>query len=295
MLLATQTDVLFKKCSVDKGLKIIADAGYEAVDYSMFAMDRDDCELNTGDYISYAKELRKKAEALGLVFNQAHAPFPSWKRNDEIYNKNIITYIKNSIRIAGTLGAKAIVVHPIMYTEQGDAQKEVNYKMYRDLAPVAKDFGVKIALENMWGFDNRRKYIVPNVCSYGKDLAEYYDDLNDPEAFTVCLDLGHCGLIGEEPDDAIRALGHDRLGALHIHDNDYISDAHTVPLDYGCKMNWDNITKALGEIDYKGDFTYEADNFLLRFDEDNIHIGVNYMANIARMLIKKIDAARPAK
>ena len=58
-------------------------------------------------------------------------------------------------------------------------------------------------------------------------------------------------------------------------------------------MNWNNITKALGEIDYQGDFTYEADNFLARFDASNIEIGVNHMVAVARMLMEKIDAARP--
>lgn len=295
MLLSTQTDRVFKICGEDKGLKIFADAGYEAIDMSLFDMEYDNCKLNHIDIIEYAKELRKKAEALGLIFNQAHAPFPCWKKDNDEYNKKIIPYVKNAIKLAGTLGAKAIVVHPIAYTVQGDAQKEVNYKMYRDLAPVARDYGIKIALENMWGYDKRRNYIIPNVCSYGKDLAEYYDDLNDPETFTVCLDLGHCGLIGEEPEEAIYALGHDRIGALHIHDNNYVSDTHTLPLELGSKMNWDKITKALGEIDYKGDFTYEADNFLLRYDESNIHLGVKYMAEIGRMLMAKIDAARPAK
>ncbi len=295
MLLSTQTDGVFKKCGIDKGIKIFADAGYDALDFSMFDMEYDDCALNTSDFIAFAKELRNKVEASGLVFNQAHAPFPSWRKGDENYNKKIITYIKNSIKIAGTLGAKVIVVHPIVYSEPGDPQKEINYRTYRDFATVAKDYGVKIAIENMWDYDPRRRYIIPTVCSFGRDLAEYYDDLNDPEVFTVCLDLGHCGLIGEEADDAIYAIGHDRLGALHIHDNDYVSDTHTAPYDQNCGMNWDNITKALGKIDYKGDFTYEADNFLRRYDADNIHIGVNYMVNIARMLMKKIDDARPAK
>ncbi|MBQ4353753.1 MAG: sugar phosphate isomerase/epimerase [Clostridia bacterium] len=295
MLLSTQTDTVFAKCGADDGLKILAAAGYDALDYSMFGMTGDDHFLNTGDFLAYAAELKEKAAALGLRFNQAHAPFPCWKNGDEDYNTKMPPRIANAIRIAGTLGADSIVVHPIAYTEQGDAQKEVNFKLYRSLAPVAKEYGIKIALENMWGRDSRRNYIIANVCSYARDLCEYYDELDDPDAFTVCLDLGHCGLVGEEPDDAIRILGHDRLGALHIHDNNYVQDNHTVPYDYGMKMNWDKITAALGEIDYKGDFTYEADAFLGRFDPASIHVGVNYMASLGRMLMAKIDASRPAK
>ena len=58
------------------------------------------------------------------------------------------------------------------------------------------------------------------------------------------------------------------------------------------KMNWDAITKALGEIGYEGDFTYEADTFLVRFDEDTIPDALKFMAAIGRKLIAKIEAAR---
>ncbi len=295
MLLSTQTDVVFSKCGIDDGLKIFAKAGYDALDYSMFGMTNDDHFLNKCDVEAFARELRAKAEAEGLCFNQAHAPFPCWKNGDEAYNAKMPERLANSIRIAGILGAKAIVVHPIAYIQRGDAQKAFNFELYRSLEGVAREYGTKIALENMWGYDSRRGYIIPNVCSEAKELGEYYDELNAPDAYTVCLDLGHCGLVGEEPDDAIRILGKERLGALHIHDNDYRNDNHTIPYGYGCRMNWDKITKALGEIDYQGDFTYEADAFLGRFAADNVALGVNFMANLGRMLMEKIEAARGAK
>ena len=120
--------------------------------------------------------------------------------------------IKQSIRIAGVLGAKSIIVHPIAYSSDEKEQKAFNLEFYRNIEPVALEYGIKIALENMWGYDGRRGYIVPNVCSFGRDLCEYYDELNNPKAYTVCLDLGHSGLVGEEPDEAIRALGAERLG-----------------------------------------------------------------------------------
>ncbi len=293
MLLSTQTDNLFRRFGPDEGIRLFAEAGYDAIDYSMFEMTSDDCPLNTADPEKFGLELRKKAEAAGLRFNQAHAPFPCWRNGDEAYNTKMPARVAQSIRIAGVLGAKAIVVHPIAYVKQGEEQKKVNFEFYRSLEPVALEYGIKIALENMWGYDGRRNYIIPNVCSFGADLADYYDGLNNPAAYTVCLDLGHCGLVGEEPDDAVRALGKDRLGALHVHDNTYKADNHTVPYDYGMKMNWDAITKALGEIDYQGDFTFEADAFLGRFDADTVPEAVKFMAGIGRRLMAKIDAARP--
>ncbi len=292
MVLSTQTYNLFDRFGPDRAIPIFAEAGYDALDYSMFGMPNDDCPLNTVDPEKYGTELRKKAEAAGLFFNQAHAPFPGWKAGSEAYNAKMTERIAQSIRIAGVLGAESIVVHPIACAGGGEAQKRFNFDYYRALAPVAKEYGIKIALENMWGLDKRRGYIVPNVCSFGADLAEYYDGLADPEVYTVCLDLGHTGLVGEEPDHAIRVLGHDRLGALHVQDNTYKTDNHTIPYDYGMQMNWDAIAKALGEIDYQGDFTYEADAFLVNFDEETIPVAVNFMAALGRKLIEKIERAR---
>lgn len=301
MLLSTQTDVIFSVYGEEEGVKILADAGYDAIDYSMFYLSSDQHPLVTGDVEAHAAALRKTAEAAGIRFNQAHAPFPCWRYGDDAYNAKMPDRIIRSVKMAGILGAKAIVVHPIAYTqgfqvpgedaaEAEKRQMEFNLNYYRSLEPIAKEYGVKVALENMWGHDRRRNYITPNVCSFAVDLARYFDALNS-DAFTVCLDLGHCGLVGEEPDAAIRILGN-RLGALHVHDNNYREDSHTIPYAFGCSMNWDAITKALGEINYQGDFTFEADNFLARFGRDALPAATTFMAQLGRTLCAKIEANR---
>lgn len=294
MLLSTQTSHIFHVMGEKDGIDTFARAGYDALDFSMFPMTDFNNVLNTCDINEYSKNLRKLAEDAGLCFNQAHAPFPSWRGNDPEYSANIAKSIERSVKIAGLLGAKTIIVHPIACAGGGEAQKQFNLDFYRKLEPTALEYGIKIALENMWGYDSKRGYIMPNVCSFGADLVEYVDELN-PEAFTVCLDLGHCGLIGEEAEHAIKVLGNKHLTALHVHDNNYKSDTHTIPYASGCGMNWTNITTALGEIDYQGDFTYEADNFLSRFDIAALPAAVHFMAELGRTLIQKIDSARPTK
>jgi sugar phosphate isomerase/epimerase len=102
--------------------------------------------------------------------------------------------------------------------------------------------------------------IVPNVCSFGKYLAEYYGAL-DSKYFAVCLDVGHCVLVGEKAEDAILELGHDRLHSLHVHDNDGKQDLHTFP--YLGTLDWDAIMGALKKIDYSGVLTFEVGGPLL--------------------------------
>ena len=156
---------------------------------------------------------------------------------------------------------------------------------------AAKEYGVKIALENMWGRDNELNRIVPNVCSVAEDFNRYVDALN-PDNFTACLDLGHCGLVGDNAGAMIRQMG-SRLGCLHIHDNDHLNDSHTLP--YMMKMDWDDILHALGEIDYKGNFTYEADRFLGGFPDDLLPACERFMHDVGRSMMRKIEKYRVKK
>lgn len=258
MLISTQTDAVGKHFGDIEGIKILCEQGFEAIDYSMFAMGGENCILNGPDYREYALKLKAAAAAYGVKFNQAHAPFATMRDGDDAYNERMIPRVKRSIEIAGILGVKAIIVHPVAFKEN---QFEKNIAMYNDLLPDAKAAGVKIALENMWGRDPETKKIIPNVCSTAEDFPRYVDAL-PREYFTACLDLGHCGLVGDDAANMIRALGHNRLTCLHIHDNDNIHDSHVMP--FTGDMKWKQIAKALREIDYTGDLTLEADGLLNR-------------------------------
>lgn len=290
MNLITNTELIGDWFGEKKAIELIKAAGFDAVDYSMFQMQRDDSPLVKEGWEDYVRDLKAYADSIGVKFEQAHAPFPGYDRNREDYTKRIMPLVERSVEIAGMLGVKNLVVHPIAPTQMPiDAElKEFNIEYYRSLLPMAKKWNVTICLENMWGYDSKRGYIMPNVCSFGADLAEYLDELND-EHFTVLLDLGHSGLVGDEAQNAIRVLGGKRLTALHVHDNDYKNDTHTLPY-YG-KMDWEAITDALAEIKYSGSFTYEAATFYrsLPHEEEIILAALRYMHDMGRFLIKKIE------
>lgn len=265
MILSQTTDVLFDTFGFEEGIRVAAEAGFDALDLNLImAVYTDD--FSDENYAATAAKLVKLAKDNGLYFNQAHAPFPAYIVGNDEYNAKVLPAIRRAIRIAGLVGAKQIVVHPIdTRVDPTIDQKQFNIDFYNALIPDIKASGCKVALENMWGHplpDNgvRPAPIVPNVCSLGKDLAEYYDAL-DPACFTVCLDIGHSGLVGEAASDAIRALGGSRLHALHVHDNDNVHDSHTIP--FQGRIDWQAVMDALTEIGYDGDFTFEIGGALL--------------------------------
>ena len=54
------------------------------------------------------------------------------------------------------------------------------------------------------------------------------------------------------------------------------------------EMNWEEITRALADSHYSGDFTYEADQFLKGFEDDFKPTACRFMADYGRHLIAKI-------
>lgn len=289
MKLVTQTEVLSDRISDEAAVRIICESGFDGIDYSMFKMSDDGDILNSSQYKSHVKNLADIAASYGKTFEQAHSPFPSCREGNTEYNEKTFEKLKRSLEIAGMLDAKICVVHPIEFSSD---QKERNMEFYRKLEPYAADYGVKIALENMWGWDNEAKRICPNVCSVASEFNDYFDSLNTKN-FTTCLDLGHCGLVGDDAASMIREMGGERLGALHIHDNDFVNDSHQIP--YLMKMDWDSILTALGEIDYKGNFTYEADTFLKKFPVELLPSCERFMHDLGRVMIEKIESCRVKK
>lgn len=286
MKISTQTGTTVGKLGLEEGIRVLCDAGYDCLDLSLGMMARDPETPYLGDdYREYAKHVRALANDRGVVFNQAHAPF-SFKWEEPGVAENVAKpAIIRSMEIAAIVGAHSIIVHPVHHTEyKGHEQEmhELNIEYYKSYIPYCETYGIRIAVENMWQREVKRKCPSDDVCSRAATLIAMVDELRAiaPDCFTACLDLGHVGLVGDEAQDVIRALGSDRLGCLHIHDNNYQGDQHLIP-GLG-QMNWPAITDALREIGYRGEFTYEADAFLKNFTPDVLPMATKFMAGIAR-------------
>ena len=285
-----------KRFGYEKGFALLKEAGFDACDFALDDLKFPETPLSGSGYEQEALRIRSAAENAGMIINQTHAPFSYpldiWEKSERL-----MPVLKRSLEISGMLGAETVIVHPYhhpVYMGHEDEMFKINMEYYGELIPTAAEAGVKICVENMFQVDERRKYIVHDTCSSISDFIRYIDTLNS-EHVAACLDIGHIVLVQQkdEPADFIYALGHNRLQALHVHDNNYRADEHKLPYE-GC-IDWEAVTKALGEIDYQGYFTYETRGHLQQMDDDFFPVGLKYMADLARHMCGKIDANRPVK
>lgn len=288
MIFSNQTLFLAKKYGLVKAVEMMVEAGYPAIDITMTELG---LEVYKDSYREVAEELCEISKRTGVKFIQAHAPFC----NGERYERELVPLFPRAFEFCSLVGIKTIVVHPVMFGgiyEDREAHFRKNMDFYRGLAPLAKRWGVRIAIENMWGLHRITRRISDHVCADPKELCLYHDTLNDPEVYTICLDIGHVALCSREPEDAIREIGHDRLGCIHAHDVDYVNDLHIVP--GASRINWDKVARALAEVNYCGSFNMEADYFFEGFFEENYPAVARFMADTARTIADRIEAYKRA-
>lgn len=289
MRLSTQTETVGFRFGYIPAVKMLAQAGFDALDFSCFQMTTFQDSLNGANYAAIAREIRTAGDDCGVVFNQAHAPFSFNYQISGMYEKAKDAIIR-SMEIAAILGVPNIVVHPLHFLPYRGCEKEnylKNQAYYRELLPYAEQFGICICTENMWRYDDIRPHtIVDASLSRAQEFADFLDEMNTPY-LRACLDLGHCPLVGEDTAQAICTLGKDRLKALHVHDNDFYSDAHQIP--YQGRADWPNIFRALKESGYSGDLTFEADNFLKPYPDEFIPTALKFLHDTGRMMIRQIQ------
>ena len=282
MKISTEVASIAKITGMEKAVELCAKAGFDAWDFSMFDMHKLAMlplpfknQLNSSKYLKLARSLRKISDDNGIVCNQSHAPFP-------VRLPAVRSVLELAIECTALAGGKICIIHP-----DNNKTAEQNAEMFLELLPFAKECGVKIATENMWNWDiikNRSSFA---ACATGEDFRKHIDVVND-EYLVACLDLGHAEMqgSGDGAVNMIKTLGH-RLQALHIHDNDRLHDSHQIP--FSMDIDFISVVKALKEIDYKGYFTLEADQYMKSYNKDNAFEGVVKLKESARKLADEFD------
>lgn len=292
MKLVTNTEILTDKVSYVDAVRMIAQAGFDGVDCSFFDMKKDDSIWCGADWEDTAQELRKVADDCGIEFCQAHAPFPS-ARGEQHYDTVMNQRIIRSMEISAILGVRNIVVHPIHYGSYFHNRKErfqQSLDFYRELIPYCQQFDLRICTENMWERDPAHT-IRHSLLAHPDEFIALLEELDSPW-IGACLDIGHVALVGQDPAQMITEMGN-TITCLHVHDVDYLNDNHTLP--FTRELDWESITQALGQADYRGDFTFEAEQFLKKMPTELAADGLKMMERVGRYLIGRIDANRLEK
>ena len=285
MKLSVETYLLRNKYGDQKAFAMLHEAGFDAVDYSFYW--HEDPWFMREHSREHAAQLRTWLEEYGMCCVQAHAPFDMlWGEDFDLSNPHYLLTVK-AIEGAALLGAKCIVVHALDKAVETPLEEtvEMNYRYYKSLEPWAAKFGIQIAVENLFLYDLKRKRCA-GLFGSPDALCAMLRKLDSPW-FTACVDVGHASLSGWEPEDFIRRMDPQFLGALHIQDTDYLDDRHTLP--YLGDFKWEAIMAALREKNFRGGINLEIFLYMERFPEALLPDALAMAAKVGRHLMAQLE------
>ncbi|MBQ2709524.1 MAG: TIM barrel protein, partial [Clostridia bacterium] len=209
MKIITTTSRVIRAYGEEKGIEMLAKAGFDGVDVSMFFKPGDDSILTKSDdeVRAYYTNLREIIEKNGLYVYQTHTPFPvisdNLEENDERWEMQ-----RKALMASGIVGARQAIVHPTkfypaadgtlqtrLYNRNKEENLAFNLDMYGRLLPYLEEYNIKAAIENMFAADPAKKNVYcPTICSNAAELAKLCDDCNamckNGDKFVICMDIG---------------------------------------------------------------------------------------------------------
>jgi len=282
-----------KKCGFDGTM-------YSLSEFSSKGIFADYEKLTEKQVKDYFTNLRKVANESGFVFEQTHTPFMGHPGGDGFDYDYMVEKNIWSIKATHYLGCKYAVVHPIIIPERVlGRHKQITLdkcvEFYKRLIPTLEKYDVYCCIENMFKGDPIYKHITATTCSRADELIYLCDKLGD--RFKICLDVGHAPLTQQDPAKIVRECKN-RIVVLHVHDNDGLTDLHTLPYSAHAvppcaftpmRINWEDFMKALAEVGYEGDLAFECGPPGPRALNE---AGFKYLAAIGRHLISIFDNAK---
>ena len=280
---------------VDDSLRLLSEAGFKGVDYSLCAYDEgeDYIFLQSDEKIKeHFLHIKEVAEKLDLEICQTHAPLfygggLRGENPDVVLADKMIKIFENSIKATKFLGCKYIVAHPWIMDDYDNVffeNLELNIKFFNKLKPILNETGVIMAIENMDGINAFNNRPGPTPFSSAEKINYLLKHLG--EGFCACLDTGHSFLAGNDPAKAIKRLG-SNLKVLHLQDCDGMDDIHVIPTC--ANIDWDSVCKALAEINYDGLINFEVNIFRTTHKWDTMLAECKFLNEIGKEFIEKIE------
>ncbi len=274
LAVSVQTGGWYDETNPEESMKYIKECGFEGVDYnidSLFKTTFDPDNLTSffdkdmEQLYEYFTPLKKVSEKYEIAIAQAHSLFPIYYHGQEDKNRYVVEITKKMIAVCGYLECDALVIHPWSNPElRKEEIRQINLDIYRKLIPAAKQYGVKLCLENLYTMYMSSYH--EGTCTDAEEACWYIDTLNaeaGENIFGFCLDVGHANMMSKNIYQYITTLGK-RLTVLHINDNGGTCDGHMIPYTqramkgHGSVVDWDGFIKGLKEIGYEGPLSFET-------------------------------------
>lgn len=307
--LGVQTlNVVDDDCPLD-GYKVIRDAGFSAVDFSLHSYLRNKdiygsrinhfFERSVAELEEFFAPHKRAVEETGLTVRQMHMPYPIYvPRGSRELNEYLRkTVAPKSLYICRYFDCKYIVVHGFKlayHLGSEEAEWEATEAFLDELAPLAKELDVTMCIENL--YDVIADRLTEGPCCDMVKCAERIDRMNDEykaEVLGFCFDTGHADLIHLDFERAITTLG-ERLKVLHIHDNDGLRDLHQIPFTFTktrenrSATDWEGFMRGLREIGYNGVLNFETGPSMTAFPAEMRTDVLRFVARIGRYLSDNI-------
>jgi len=237
----------------EKGLKMIKDAGFEAVELNI---EEEKGILNLKSKEDEVKKVREKVEKAGLEIASLLAGL-FWKypltSNNSTKRKKGEEVLTKSLQVCNWLGTDALLVVPGVVQADWANDEVVSYDVAykRSQESIKKAIGlaeklkVNICVENVWN-----KFLLSPL-----EMKRFIEELNS-EYVNAYFDVGNV-LINGFPEQWIRILG--KL-VKRIHLKDFKTSVGNITgfcyLLEG-DVNWPEVVKALKEVGYNSYLTAE--------------------------------------
>ncbi len=308
--LGVQTKNVVNDEHPEEGFALLKRAGFSCADFSLngYLLNTDIYQASLNRFFDASvSELerffaphKQGAKAAGITIHQIHMPYPIYVPAGE---KKVNAYLWNevapkSMAVCAFLECSYIVIHGFKlarFLGSEDREWEETEKFIDSIAPMAKEMGITICIENL--YDGIGGHLLEGPCCDVAKAAERIDRINEKyraEVLGFCFDTGHANLVGIDFERFITGLG-ERLKVLHIHDNDGISDLHQIPFTFAktrenkSSTDWEGFIRGLRQIRFQGTLSFETAPVLSAFPEVMKQDALAFIARIGEYFAGEIS------
>lgn len=293
-----------------EGFTILARTGFSCADFSLNAY-LNNSRIYQSDINSFFDKTLQELETFftphklaakvaGIKVNQMHMPYPIYvpgegrEVNDYLWHNVAV----KSLQICAFFECPHIVVHGFKlarYLGSEEREWEQTEKFIYFIAPMAKEMGITICIENL--YDSVGGHIVEGPGCDVRKAVERIDRINDAchaQVLGFCFDTGHANLVGIDFENFIITLGY-RLKVLHIHDNDGIGDLHQIPFTFTknrenrTSTDWEGFIRGLRAIRFDRVLSFETAPVLTAFPEAMKVETLRFIAQIGRYFSGELE------